>query len=385
MNSKNESLEESKNQEINYFRVIWGWKWAAILIPLTAMITAKLMEQPIPEAYETKASIIISGHGNRKPLSPSLFENVAFMPVTLQKIIDQLSLKMADGTPMDQTTLKNQLKTKFPGTRTAPVEPGFLFFIARNENPDLAKKIADLWVQLVEKEAKKIEALNLSIKEKGSIKGLEQRMLNSKSSQVNQYTGLLMEAELKLTEKKSELSTYQKRLRTFSNSKVHFIPNVVISENRGADVNEVYTIIQQDNTALKMENSAFAIETTLHSALKALILKKELEIEALDNKIYFLNTKIQKLKQQLFELTQVDFSGEFLKNFLSMKEAQPLKKFLGKFVSSMASINYAPVIKTPISRERNTHILLAGIISFGFFLLACVLKAHIEAMRAEQK
>ena len=137
MNSKNESLEESKNQEINYFRVIWGWKWAVILIPLIAMITAKLTEQPIPEAYETKASIVISGHGNRKPLSPSLFENVAFMPVTLQKIIDQLSLKMADGTPMDQTTLKNQLKTKYPShfLPTFPVTTGVLFFIARINLP----------------------------------------------------------------------------------------------------------------------------------------------------------------------------------------------------------------------------------------------------------
>ena len=132
MNSKNESLEESKNQEINYFRVIWGWKWAVILIPLIAMITAKLTEQPIPEIYETKASILISGQGSRKPLSKASFESIGFLPVILQKTIDQLSLKMADGTSMNQTTLKNQLKTEIPGNLALPVSPGFIFFIVRN-------------------------------------------------------------------------------------------------------------------------------------------------------------------------------------------------------------------------------------------------------------
>jgi hypothetical protein len=373
MNSKNESLEESKNQEINYFRVIWGWKWAVILIPLIAMITAKLMEQPIPEAYETKASIIISGHGNRKPLSPSLFENVAFMPVTLQKIIDQLSLKMADGTPMDQTTLKNQLKTKFHGPPRAPVAPGFLFFIARNENPDLAKKIADLWVQLVEKEAKKLEALNISEKEKASINGLEQRMLSLKQSQIRSSLRNLELAKSQLAEKKSELSTYQVRLKTFSNSKVHFF----------AGRNEPSTIIQDEHSTLKKKSPTYSIETTRHSALKGLIQNKELEVEALDNKIHFLKNNTKELKHELFELTQEHFTGEFMGNFLNGKGTQAFIIPLDKFVSSMTSINNAPLIKTPIAREKHTHIFLAGIISFGLILLACVLKAHIDVMRQE--
>jgi hypothetical protein len=330
MNSKNESLEESKNQEINYFRVIWGWKWAVILIPLIAMITAKLTEQPIPEIYETKAGIVISGQGSRKPLSKSSFESIAFLPVALQKTIDQLSLKMADGTSMNQTTLKNQLKTEIPGNPVAPVAPGFLFFIVRNENPDLAKKIADLWVRFVEKEAKKIEAFNLtSLSPQKKI--YQQRMRDIKFT-----------AELKLTEKKSELSTYKKRLKTFSNSKVQFFPGT----------REPSTIIQHDHSTLKKESSTSSIQTTLHSALKGLILNKELEIEALDNKIHFLNTNIS----------------------ANIKH---------KFVSSIASIIDAPVIKTPITREKYTHIFLAGIISFGFILLACVLKAHIDVMRQE--
>ena len=376
MNSKNESLEESKNQEINYFRVIWGWKWAVILIPLIAMITAKLTARPIPEIYETKASIVISGQGSRKPLSPSLFNNVAFMPVTLQKIIDQLSLKMADGTPMDQTTLKNQLKTKYPShfSTTAPVTTGFLFFIARNENPDLAKKIADLWVQLVEKEAKKIEALNLSEKEKAFINGLEQRLLNLKHNQVKFNLRNLELAKSQLAEKKSELSTYQVRLKTFSNSKVHFF----------AGRNEPSTIIQDEHSTLKKKSPTSSIETTHHSALKGLIQNKELEIEALDNKIHFLKNNIKELKQELFGLTKEHLTGEFLGNFLNGKGTQDFKIPLDKFISSMTSINDAPLIKTPIAdREKNTHIFLAGIISFGFILLTCVLKAHIDVMRRE--
>lgn len=385
MNSKNESLEESENHEINYFKVIWGWKWAAILIPLIAMITAKLMEQPIPERYETKASIVISGHGSLKPLSRSSFESVAFLPVVLQKIIDKLSLKMADGTSMNQRALKNQLKTEILGNPISPVAPGFLFFIAANESPDLAKKIADLWVQLVEKEVKKIETINIKMLSKKEIvqpiqQPIQKLLINIKSSQLNQHTKELMQAELKLAEKISKLSTYQKRLKTSSNSKVHFAPNF-------NNQNEAYTIIQQDNTSLKKGSSESPIETTLHSALKGLILKKELETEALGSKIRLLNTNIKKQEQELFELTQAHLSDESLEEFPNLKQSQslkkPLKKPLDNFVSSIASINYAPLIKTSIARQKNTHIFLAGILSFGFILLACVLKAHIDVMRQE--
>jgi hypothetical protein len=370
MPSKIESLEESINQEVNYFRVIWSWKWAVILIPLIAMITAKLIEQPIPETYETKASIVISGDGIIKPLSQSSFKSVAFLPLNLQKIIDQLSLKMADGTSMNQTTLKNQLKTEIPGNPASPVAPGFLFFIVRNENPDLAKKIADLWVKLVEIEAKKIEDINTS----SAIKHLAQKkLLNLKSSQLNQHINYLFQAELKLAENKSQLSTYQKRLKTFSNSKVHLVPNFNFKSQ-----NEAYTIIvQQDNTSSKKESSELPIETTLHSALKSLILNKELETEALYNKIHLLNTNIKKQEQELFELNQGHLPDEFIEIFTNWKQTQH------KPVSSIASINYAPLIKTPIPREKYTHIFLAGIISFGFILLACVLKAHIDVMRQE--
>jgi|GEM_PF-5560505 len=379
MNSKNESLEELKNQEINYFRVIWGWKWAVILIPLIAMITAKLTEQPIPEIYETKASIVISGQGSRKTLSKSYFESISFLPVNLQKTIDQLSLKMADGTSMNQTTLKKQLKTEILGLPEASVAPGFLFFIVRNENPEVAKKIADLWVQLVEKEAKKYEAINLVLSPKSIayIQPVAQKMLlNLKSSQLNQHTNELMRAELKLAEKKSQLSTYQKRLKTSSNFKVHFVPNF------NGKNEAYYTMIQQGNTSMKKESSETHIEITLRSALKGLILKKELETEALDSKIHLLNNNIKKQKQELFELTQTHLSDEFLEKFPNWKQHKKTKKD-EKFVSSIASINYAPLIKTPIARKKNTHIFLAGIISFGFILLACVLKAHIDVMKQE--
>ena len=72
-------------------------------------------------------------------------------------------------------------------------------------------------------------------------------------------------------------------------------------------------------------------------------------------------------------------------NFLNGKGTQAFIIPLDKFVSSMTSINNAPLIKTPIAIEKYTHIFLAGIISFGFILLTCVLKAHIDAMRPGQK
>jgi hypothetical protein len=382
MNAKKELLEESENQEINYFRVLWAWKWAVIAIPLVAMIAAMLIKikKPLPELYETRASIVISGQGNRNLLTRSSFESIAFLPAILQKIIDQLSLKNANGTSMDQNTLKNQLRTQISGASV--VIPGYHFFIARNESPDLAKQIADLWVRLVEKEAKKIEAFNISSSEKANIKGLEQKLVNLKSNQLNYHINQLTQSELKLAETRSVLSTYQERLRTFSNSKVHFIPHAT---SRGSDAKEVYTIIQQDTTILKKESSAFAIEANLHSVLKALILKNKLDIAALESKIHLLNTKIKKQEQELIEMFKAQLSGQSLKNFSIWNEVRPFYDPLNKFVSNIATINYASLVKTPIAREKYTAILLAGIISFGFILMACVLKAHIDAMRPGQK
>ena len=373
MNPKIESLEEIKNQEINYFRVIWDWKWAAILIPLIAMATAKLTEQPIPNIYETKASLVISAQGSQQPLSQSSFESIAFLPKILEKIIDQLSLKMADGTSMNQSNLKNQLKTKISGSPNpnAPVAPGFLFFFARNESPRLAKRIADLWVQLVEKEAKRIETLSYTAKGKPN-NALTQRMLNLKTTQINDNTRQLMDTELKLAETKSELATYQKRLKTFADSEVHLIPKNM-------------TIIQRDPSTLKKENSSLSIETTLHLALKALILKKELEIKAFNSRIRLLKAKLKKREQELFEMLEAQISGELLDNFSIWDESRTLKPNKDKFVSNIASINYAPLINTPVERQKYTHIFLAGIISFGLILLVCILKAHVDALRQEQK
>ena len=368
MNSKNESLEELKNQEINYFKVIWGWKWAVILIPMIAMITAKLTEQPIPDMYETKASIVISAPSIRNTMSPKSFEPIAFLPVVLDKIIDQLALKMTDGTSMDQKNLRDQIQTK--------ISDQYIFFIVRNESPKLAKKIADLWVQLVEKEAKKKER-PFSPKEIAFISNYENKRLRVKETLLSQNISELVRTQLKIAEKKSELSTYQKRLKISSDYKVHIIPKhdtyIGISTYPNGQAPTAYSsfIILRDHLGLKNESPSLSVGTTLHPALESLILDRELEIGALDSKTQLLNTKIKDLEQELLESTYVVFYGELL------------KKFKMKFASSIDSINHAPVIKTPVAKEKNTHIFLAGIISFGFILLASVLKAHIDVMKQE--
>ena len=84
------------------------------------------------------------------------------------------------------------------------------------------------------------------------------------------------------------------------------------------------------------------------------------------------------MKKELFDLALAYFSGNNLEKFKSNK---PIKNF----ISSIVSINYAPISKTPVPREKYTHILLAGIISFGFILFASILKTHIDAMRQNSK